>query len=146
MESNPARPSGERGAEPRAAAPSLTALVAAFRVLGDRTRLKIVKLLAREELCVCELVHLLGLSQPAVSQHLAKLKAAGLVRERRVGQWVVHRLDRERLLAAVNGFAAFLESPLEDTPGLEAEAARRHTLPRAAVCGPEASPPPPTLA
>lgn len=116
--------------------PGLPEVVAAFRVLGDPTRLKIVKLLAMEEFCVCELVHLLGLSQPAVSQHLAKLRSAGLVRERRAGQWVVYRLDRERLEADLAGFARFLDASLGDAPGLEAEAALRRTLDRVAVCRP----------
>ncbi len=114
--------------------PGLPDLVGAFRVLGDPTRLRIVKLLSAEEYCVCELVHLLGLSQPAVSQHLAKLRAAGLVSERRAGQWVVYRLDRARLEAALAGFRGFLEAPLDRAPGLEAAAARRPSLDRVEAC------------
>lgn len=114
--------------------PALGDLVGVFRVLGDPTRLKIVKLLAAEEYCVCELVHLLEMSQPAISQHLAKLKAAGLVSERRAGQWVVYRLDGERLDAALSGFDRFLDAPLDRTPGMEAAAARRPTLDRVEAC------------
>ncbi len=55
------------------------------QVLSSPTRLRLVKLVQAEELCVCELAFLLGVSQPAVSQHLAKLRAAGLVVERREG-------------------------------------------------------------
>lgn len=106
------------------------------RLLGDPTRLTLVKLLAAEEYCVCELVHLLGLSQPAVSQHLAKLRAAGLVRERRAGLWTVYRLEREALRAFLDDLDAFLAAPLEEAPGLETVAARRRTLDRVAVCRP----------
>lgn len=127
-------PTPPNGLPPLPRLPGLPETAGVFRILGDPTRLKIVKLLAMEEFCVCELVHLLGLSQPAVSQHLAKLRSAGLVRERRAGQWVFYRLDRERLEAALSGFLRFLDAPLNGTPGLEAEAARRITLDRVEAC------------
>lgn len=63
-----------------------------FRVLGDATRLRILSLLSVRDACVCELVELLPISQPAVSQHLRKLKQAGLVDEYRRKSWVFYRL------------------------------------------------------
>ncbi|MCY0881773.1 MAG: metalloregulator ArsR/SmtB family transcription factor, partial [Firmicutes bacterium] len=71
--------------------------VALFKALGEPTRLRIVALLAEKEWCVCELVPLLGISQPAVSTHMSRLKAAGLVKERREGQWVHYALQRDAL-------------------------------------------------
>ena len=62
-----------------------------FRVLGDATRLKILRLLAVRDACVCELVELLPVSQPAVSQHLRRLKQAGLVTEYRQKSWTYYR-------------------------------------------------------
>ncbi|HZO08390.1 MAG TPA: metalloregulator ArsR/SmtB family transcription factor, partial [Myxococcota bacterium] len=59
-----------------------------FRALGDETRLRIVALLAHGELCVCHLHEALGLSQPNVSRHLAVLRGAGVVGDRRDGKWV----------------------------------------------------------
>lgn len=64
-----------------------------FKALGDKTRLRILALLKVEELCVCELVDILGMTQPAVSQHMRRLKQAKLVKERRQGQWVFYSLD-----------------------------------------------------
>jgi len=64
-----------------------------YKALGDKTRLHILALLSHGELCVCELVDLLNMSQPAISQHLRKRKQVGLVRERKAGQWVYYRLD-----------------------------------------------------
>lgn len=65
-----------------------------FRVLGDLTRLRVLALLSREgELCVCELTHALGEIQPKVSRHLALLREAGLVLDRRQGQWIYYRLN-----------------------------------------------------
>jgi ArsR family transcriptional regulator len=61
-------------------------LAECHKALGDPTRLKILSQLKEEELCVCELVEILKMGQPAVSQHLRRLKHAGLVKERRHGQ------------------------------------------------------------
>ena len=66
-----------------------------FKALGDPTRLRIVALLSHGELCVCHLEEALGLSQPKVSRHLATLRAAGVVEDRRDGTWVYYRLVRQ---------------------------------------------------
>ncbi len=63
-----------------------------FRALGDATRLQILGLLRVRQVCVCELVELVPVSQPAVSQHLRKLKQVGLVREQREKQWTFYQL------------------------------------------------------
>jgi len=66
-----------------------------FKLLGDKTRLSIVALLKDRERCVCDLVELLQTSQPNISQHLRKLKDAGLLRETRRGQWIYYALRVE---------------------------------------------------
>jgi ArsR family transcriptional regulator len=66
-----------------------------YKALGDATRLKIIALLKEREFCVCELVAVFHISQPAVSKHLSRLKSAGLITERRKGQWVYYALRRE---------------------------------------------------
>lgn len=63
-----------------------------FRVLGDSTRLKILGLLSVRDACVCELVDLLPISQPAVSQHLRRLKQVGFVEEYRQKSWMYYHL------------------------------------------------------
>lgn len=64
-----------------------------FRTLSDPTRLRILALLdARDELCVCDLTQALKLSQPMISRHLAQLRTAGLVADRRDGVWIHYRL------------------------------------------------------
>ena len=62
-----------------------------LRTLGDETRLEILLLLRRREFCVCELVDLFPISQPAVSGHLRRLRDAGLVEDERRGMWVYYR-------------------------------------------------------
>jgi ArsR family transcriptional regulator len=68
-------------------------LVSVFKALSDETRLRILKLLERGELCVCDIVAAFDTIQPRVSFHLAALKAAGLVTDRREGKWMHYRID-----------------------------------------------------
>ena len=64
--------------------------------LADETRLRCALLLWSEgELCVCELQQALDLSQPKISKHLAVLRAAGLVADRREGTWIHYRISPE---------------------------------------------------
>jgi ArsR family transcriptional regulator len=63
-----------------------------FKALGDQTRLSIINLLRIRELCVCEIMAALGLTQPTTSHHLMILKNAGVVDDRKEGKWVFYRL------------------------------------------------------
>ncbi|CAA7601492.1 HTH ArsR-type DNA-binding domain protein [Acididesulfobacillus acetoxydans] len=67
-------------------------LVQFFNILSDETRLRILTLLAGQELCVCELAEILNVPQPKVSRHLGKLRDVGLVKDMRRGQWVFYGL------------------------------------------------------
>ena len=79
-----------------------------FRTLADPTRLAIFERLAREgERSVGELTGQAGVSQPAVSQHLAVLRQAGLVRDRREGRSVRYRVAPEGLAPILDWFALF---------------------------------------
>ena len=73
---------------------SLTAdqAVAVLRAAAEPTRLRILGLLAREELAVLELCRILGQSQPRVSRHLKLMADAGLVERFPDGAWVFYRL------------------------------------------------------
>ena len=64
-----------------------------FAALADTTRLRIIEALAQEELCVCDLSAVLGLSQSATSHHLRTLRNLRLVRHRRSGKLVYYALD-----------------------------------------------------
>ncbi len=62
--------------------------------LADPIRLRLVRLLLREELCVCELQDALGMRQYVVSRHLAALRHTGVVEVERVGRWKYYRVPR----------------------------------------------------
>jgi len=72
--------------------------VAILKALADPTRLRIVGLLDRSDapVCICDLTEPFGLSQPTISHHMARLRAAGLVTVRKNGIWSYYRL-RPRL-------------------------------------------------
>lgn len=64
-----------------------------FRALGEPTRLAVLERVARREMTVSELTARFGISQPAISQHLAVLRREGLVSSRRSGRLVYYRVD-----------------------------------------------------
>lgn len=63
-----------------------------FRALADPTRLRLINLIAGQELCVCYLVLVIDAPQPKISRHLAYLRQAGIVAARREGKWMHYRL------------------------------------------------------
>jgi ArsR family transcriptional regulator len=71
---------------------ALRRLEAIFSGLADNTRLRILQLLAEEELCACEVMAALDLTQPTASHHLGILERSGLVVSRREGKWVFYRI------------------------------------------------------
>ena len=65
-------------------------------MLSHPIRLRcLLMLLDKPELCVCDLTAVIGVPQPSVSRHLGQLRAAGLVADRRAGQWIHYRVDGE---------------------------------------------------
>ena len=65
-----------------------------FRLLADETRLRILILLTRGELCVCDIMSIIGATQSKTSRHLAYLRSAGLVHARREGLWIHYSLAK----------------------------------------------------
>ena len=76
---------------------AVTTLAETFKLLGDPTRVKIVFALSREELCVCDLANLLGVSQSAVSHSLRALRQMRFVRFRNEGKIAYYELDDEHI-------------------------------------------------
>jgi ArsR family transcriptional regulator len=121
-------------------------LLDVFKALSEETRLRIVKLLDHGELCVCDIVAALDMIQPKVSFHLAVLKDAGLVKDRKQGKWTHYSIvdtdmfRRFLLLSTLERISA--ETVSEDTRRLkDFLKSKRHkanvvSLPdRTACCG-----------
>ncbi|TAN46041.1 MAG: ArsR family transcriptional regulator [Nitrospirae bacterium] len=73
-------------------------LTSLFKALSEEKRLRIIKLLEGGELCVCDIVAALNMSQPKVSFHLNILKEAGLIKDRKDGRWIYYRIDDSDML------------------------------------------------
>ncbi len=72
-------------------------LITVFKALSDETRLRIIKLLEKGELCVCDITAALDMVQPKVSFHLSTLKEAGLIKDRKQGKWIHYSLSEKDL-------------------------------------------------
>jgi ArsR family transcriptional regulator len=70
----------------------------AFKALADETRLRILSLLAVREMCVCEVMVALALTQPTASHHLGILENVGLIKHRKEGKWVFYSLSDPSLI------------------------------------------------
>jgi len=69
-----------------------------FKALADGTRLRILKLLEVREMCVCEVMVALNLTQPTASHHLRLLENAGFVKSRKEGTWVFYKIANPDLI------------------------------------------------
>jgi DNA-binding transcriptional ArsR family regulator len=69
-----------------------------FKALGDQTRLRVLYALSKEELCVCDLSNLLGMTISAISHQLRILRNLRLVKSRRQGKIVYYSLDDDHVL------------------------------------------------
>lgn len=97
-------------------------LVSFFKALSDETRFRIFSLIISREMCVCEIVEELKLSQSLISHHLYHLKAAGLVKDRREGVWIHYSVNQKKL------------DELEQKLLQELQRAKTVRIPRKIVC------------
>ncbi len=103
-------------------------IVESLKALGEENRIKIVGLLCEEEMCVCELIEKLELSQSAVSHHIKILKQAGLINDRRKGKWIFYSLNQNAFKDLSLSIQEKVWQPVEssywvekDDPGLVCE-------------------------
>jgi len=73
----------------------MKAFLAIAKALSDRNRVRTLMFLRDGELCVCQIIEMLGLAPSTVSKHMAVLYQAGLVEMRKAGRWVYYRLADE---------------------------------------------------
>jgi len=109
-----------------------------YSALANEIRLRCLLLMQLEgELCVCELSHALDLSQPMMSRHLALLRKAGIVSDRRAGQWIYYRINSQLAEWACTVLELTARANRKRMPFSE-DLARLHAMPDrpdAACCG-----------
>jgi ArsR family transcriptional regulator len=106
-----------------------------MKALSEPNRVRMLKLMSRRPLCVCELTSLLGLAQPTVSKHVGILERAGLVRGKRERAWVLYEPDRERSRYA-REMLEKLSGWLEDDEQLQELYTRLDTVDKRDLCAP----------
>jgi ArsR family transcriptional regulator, arsenate/arsenite/antimonite-responsive transcriptional repressor len=100
----------------------MTNLNTFFKVMSDETRLRIIALLAEEDLCVCEICGILELSQPKVSKHLSKLRDLGYVLDKRKEKFIFYSLTFED--DTMQKMIALIVSKKNEYPQLKMDAER----------------------
>ena len=102
----------------------MNTMVQCLKALADENRLRILILLRERELCVFELMAVLGLSQPLVSSHLGVLRAAGLVEARREGKRMRYLLTEAGHSGGKRGIVNLVTAALRSEPAMAADLTR----------------------
>lgn len=110
-------------------------LIKVFKALSDENRLRILKMLQKKKMCVCELAAVLCITQPSVSRHLGLMKDAGLLKGERNGLWIDYELCEEK----INRYAPVIQSHLKgwinDDPDVQRDLKKIKLLRREELCG-----------
>src|SRR5512135_2262782 len=99
-------------------------MIQCLKALADENRLRILMLLRERELCVFELMGVLGLSQPLVSSHLGVLRAAGLVDARREGKRMRYAITEVGRGGGKRGIVNLVTAALDGEPAMEQDRGR----------------------
>ena len=97
------------------------------KALADESRVRIVMFLRSSELCVCQIVEMLGLAPSTVSKHVAILHQAGLLESRKVGRWVYYRLPCDAFPCAGKAIE-WLHECLGEDPQIAADRRRLQSV------------------
>ena len=105
-----------------------------MKALSDPNRVKLLKLLQKREMCVCEIQAALGIAQPTVSKHLKILENAGLVGRKKEGLWVNYSLSDGGRSPYAASLLGNLKHWLEEDPEIRDLSARSGDLRREDLC------------
>jgi ArsR family transcriptional regulator len=114
---------------------TLDAAARVFKALAEPNRIRILKMLEVRPLCVCEITDILGLATSTVSRHLAVLREAGLITDRKDGKWVDYRLNPQADAGLLSRVLELLRERLPPDSRLAEDARRARTADRNLLCG-----------
>jgi ArsR family transcriptional regulator len=109
-----------------------------YKALSEDMRLRIVMLLARGEICVCDLMAIFGESQSKVSRHLAYLKHSGLVKSRRLGTWMHYSL-KEPLDGTIDAQVTFMKQYFSQLPIFRDDEQKMQDIKKQKLCEEDAA-------
>ena len=109
----------------------MASILKSLRLLADESRIRLLLLLEREELSVAELQEILGMGQSRISTHLAQMKHAGLVEDRKAGKNSLYRLKDRALVDVLHTAAGEISEAKEDVQALDLALQKRQNRMRA---------------
>jgi len=105
-----------------------------FKALSDTNRLRILKMLDVRQLCVCEITEVLNLATSTVSKHLAILKEAELISDRKEGRWVTYKLSDSEVSSKITDLLHDFEISLGDCQTINTDAVMVKTVDKIEIC------------
>ncbi len=105
-----------------------------FKALGDRNRLRIMKMLEVKAMCVCEITHVLNLAPSTVSKHLSLLHEADLIEDRKERKWVNYSLPGKGRIPLVSEMLKLIRISLEDDSQIQADRKKAKMADRIKIC------------
>ncbi len=106
-----------------------------FKALGDRSRLRIIKMLEVKAMCVCEITDVLNLAPSTVSKHLSLLHEADLIEDRKEGKWVNYSLPGKSRVPLISEILKLIRISLEDDSQIRADRRKAKKANRIRICG-----------
>lgn len=103
-----------------------------LKVLADKNRMRILKLLERRKMCVCELAFVLQVTQPSISRHLKRMKESGLIGDEQDGFWTNYFLQENP--KAGGDIISCIKSFLKDDEVIKADRGRLKKADRTKLC------------
>lgn len=107
--------------------------LATAKALSDENRVRALMFLRDGDLCVCQIIEMLGLAPSTVSKHMAILHGAGLVEARKEGRWMFYRLPDKGAPAPVGGALQWLEDSLSEDHQISEDAMQLREVKRTPV-------------
>jgi ArsR family transcriptional regulator len=105
-----------------------------FKALSDPNRIRIVKMLGRRELCMCEIREMLDLSNSTVSKHLTILRDTHLLLDSKDGKWVNFKLNGKSEQKFIRSVIALMKGSFEDDEAVQADRKKIHRVHRSNIC------------
>ena len=109
-------------------------LIQVLKAVADKNRIRIIKMLEKKKMCVCELSAVLEITQPSVSKHLSILNHAGIIKGERNGQWVDYSLCTEKINKYSSVIQDTIKSWLNDDPVIENDLRETKKFCRESLC------------
>jgi ArsR family transcriptional regulator len=104
-----------------------------FKALSDSNRIRIVKMLQRKSLCVCEIKDVLNLATSTVSKHLSILREAGLITDWKDGKWINYKINPEPESLASNALL-YVQMQIEDDETIKSDRKKINVVDRNILC------------